>query len=114
MSDTQGRSAAEVAQVERWRKRPVEVLVVRFEGAANGPAIARWCGGRFNSDVKPSDPSDVAYSLDIPTLEGVMRAGFGDYIIRGVKGEFYPCKPDIFLATYQYVGEQSDEKAPPA
>ncbi len=41
------------------------------------------------------------YSLTIRTLEGVMRADIGDMIIRGVKGEFYPCKPDIFEATYE-------------
>lgn len=41
--------------------------------------------------------------LKIPTLEGVMRAEIGDWIIRGVKGELYPCKPDIFAATYEAV-----------
>lgn len=41
--------------------------------------------------------------LLIPTLEGVMEASEGDYIIKGVKGEFYPCKPDIFEATYEPV-----------
>lgn len=42
-------------------------------------------------------------ALDIPTLEGVMRANAGDWIITGVKGERYPCKPDIFAATYEAV-----------
>ena len=40
--------------------------------------------------------------LKIDTLEGVMVASFGDYIIKGVKGEFYPCKPDIFELTYDF------------
>lgn len=39
----------------------------------------------------------------IETLEGIMKASFGDYIIKGIKGEFYPCKPDIFEATYEEV-----------
>ena len=39
----------------------------------------------------------------IPTLEGNLEAKFGDYIIKGIKGEFYPCKPDIFIATYEEV-----------
>lgn len=43
--------------------------------------------------------------FSIGTSEGVMRADFGDWIIKGVKGEFYPCKPDIFEATYEAVGE---------
>jgi hypothetical protein len=44
-------------------------------------------------------------AVEIATLEGVMRADPGDWIIRGVKGEFYPCKPDIFDATYEAVTE---------
>lgn len=46
-----------------------------------------------------------AEPLDIPTLEGVMHANVGDWIITGVKGEQYPCKPDIFTATYEEVHE---------
>ena len=41
--------------------------------------------------------------IEIETLEGIMKASFGDYIIKGVKGEFYPCKSDIFQATYEEV-----------
>ncbi len=43
-------------------------------------------------------------AIEIETLEGTMRADGGDWIIKGVKGEFYPCKPDIFEATYEQVG----------
>jgi hypothetical protein len=43
------------------------------------------------------------FDLLIPTLEGALRASHGDYIIKGVKGEFYPCKPDIFELTYDLV-----------
>lgn len=42
---------------------------------------------------------------EIKTLEGVMRGNYGDYIIRGIKGEIYPCKPDIFKETYEVVKE---------
>jgi hypothetical protein len=87
---------------QRWRKKPVVIEAERFIGD-NGTEIARWCGGRYRSEAKPSDPSDVAYWIDIPTLEGVMRADRGDYVIKGVQGEFYPCKPDIFAATYEQV-----------
>ena len=41
--------------------------------------------------------------IEIETLEGIMKANFGDYIIKGIKGEFYPCKSDIFQATYEEV-----------
>lgn len=47
---------------------------------------------------------DFASTLTIYTLEGDMEVSLGDYIIKGVKGEFYPCKPDIFEMTYEYVG----------
>lgn len=47
--------------------------------------------------------------LKIPTLEGRMEASIGDYIIKGVQGEFYPCKPDIFFATYDILDEQESE-----
>jgi hypothetical protein len=46
-------------------------------------------------------------TLDIPTLEGTMTARAGDWIIKGIKGEFYPVKPDIFLATYEAVDDVS-------
>jgi hypothetical protein len=88
----------------RFRKRPVVITAVHFEPGnevRSGYQIADWCGGRFLTDVKPSDRTDVAYAIDIPTLEGTMTARPGDWIIRGVHGEFYPCKPDIFDATYE-------------
>lgn len=44
-------------------------------------------------------------NADIKTLEGIMHADYGDYVIRGIKGEIYPCKPDIFEKTYELVGE---------
>ncbi len=86
----------------KFRNKPVVIEAVRFR-ASNGGRVAKWCGGRNRFEGKPSDPSDVAEWIDIPTLEGVMRADLGDWIIRGVQGEFYPCKPDIFTATYEEV-----------
>jgi hypothetical protein len=90
----------------KYRKKPVEVEAVLFYGGpANGKIAAEWCGGRYVEEAKASDPTYVASWIEIPTLEGVMRASRGDYIIRGVRGEFYPCKPDIFLETYEAVDE---------
>jgi hypothetical protein len=62
-------------------------------------ALAEWCGGisrMMGDDDRPA-------RIEIPTPEGTMTASPGDWIIRGVKGEFYPCKPDIFAATYEAV-----------
>ena len=86
----------------KFRKKPVVIEAVQFD-KTNGSIIAKWCGGRHLSSIKSSDPPIEYECIDIPTLEGVMTARHGDWIIRGVQGEFYPCKPDIFAATYEAV-----------
>lgn len=97
------------AAPRRYRKRPVEIEAVALT-RENVYSVAAWCGGAVIEEGKASDPSDVYLALDIPTLEGVMRAEtmdpsgrypHGDWIIRGVQGEFYPCKPAVFAATYE-------------
>ena len=99
----------------QYRKKPVviEAVQVTRENVAD---VAAWCGGRVIEIAKPGDPSDVYIALEIPTLEGLMRADTfhestwdgqryqgGDYVLKGVRGEFYPCKPDIFRETYEVV-----------
>ncbi len=81
----------------RYRKKPVEIEARRFVHG-DFQAVAKWCGGQVIRGVNKR----VAW-VEIPTLEGTMRGDVGDYIIRGVQGEFYPCKPDIFEATYEAV-----------
>ena len=71
-------------------------------------AIANWCGGlshmMCNDDEYAFDGAIVKGPyISIPTLEGMMAARPGDYVIKGVQGEFYPCKPDIFAQTYEGV-----------
>ncbi len=75
----------------KYRKKPVEVEAVRFIGS-NYKEIKEFIG-------KNTLCSDL--SIVIPTLEGDMVAQKGDYIIKGVAGEFYPCNPDIFEQTYE-------------
>lgn len=89
----------------KYRKKPVVIDAREF--AANGPDLARWCGGRWHPTrdeiVAPNGERAQAFDaehIDIKTLEGTMRADVGDFIICGLAGEFYPCKPDIFAATY--------------
>lgn len=91
----------------KYRKRPVIIEAVQWNGL-NFKEIEDFTGADIaileevrkpNMDMKiPGD-----YRLCIRTLEGVMDARKGDYIIRGVNGEFYPCKPDIFEKTYEKV-----------
>lgn len=79
--------------VQNFKKKPVVIQAVLLT-TTNGEEVAAWCLGNFDKEN---------WELRIPTLEGVMTADVGDWIIRGVKGEFYPCKPDIFDATYEEV-----------
>ena len=82
-----------------YKKKPVviEARIFDHEAADELIAIEAWCGG-YVSGSKTNYPC-----LYISTLEGEMQADVGDYIIKGVKGEFYPCKPDIFRMTYEEV-----------
>src|SRR5258706_1962892 len=82
----------------QFRKKPVVIDAWLFDGSYTSYAavprggLARW----FSEGLSGRPPC-----VEIQTLEGTMTAMPGDYIIRGVKGEFYPCKPDIFAATYE-------------
>jgi hypothetical protein len=62
----------------------------------NSADIHEFCG------AEAREPVGKDY-MEILTLEGIMKASAGDYIIKGVSGEFYPCKPDIFEKTYELV-----------
>jgi hypothetical protein len=91
----------------RYRKRPVEIEAHRFDpdfDSAEIAELADWCGGRIGGHDAPA--------IFIQTTEGTMRADIGDWIIRGVAGEFYPCKPGIFDATYEpVIGTDDDESS---
>jgi len=100
----------------KYRKKPVIIEARRNEGTAESiDAILAWIASETNDFADL--PSDGQYvhsgigvvpalgTIDIPTLEGTMTASPGDWIIQGVAGEFYPCKPDIFEATYEYYDE---------
>lgn len=93
----------------RYRKRPVEIEAMHLDGStADVHDVYLWIERHIGS-IDPYDPSRTpGVSIDpadgamfIRTLEGDMKAQLGDWIIRGVAGEFYPCKPDIFDATYE-------------
>lgn len=99
--------------MKNYRKKPVEIQAWQLT-RDNVYEVAKWCGGRVIQHTKPGDPTDMYIGLDIPTLEGVMRAetfategwdghkyNGGDFVIRGVDGEFYSCKYSIFWKTYE-------------
>ena len=74
--------------------------------------IQKFCCGcaDFNLIGYRSDEITEVYELTIRTLEGPMLALFGDFIIKGIKGEFYPCRKDIFEQTYEMVGLEGYKK----
>lgn len=84
-----------------YRKKPVVIEARQFDGD-NADNILEWVNGGYDGDAYliPSGQF-TGNALIIPTLEGDHRADIGDWIIKGIKGEFYPCKPDIFAATYE-------------
>jgi hypothetical protein len=84
-----------------FRKKPV---VIEARQLTNEPdearILAEWCGGHWSPDSDPDGSNEMQFIV-ISTIEGKMLASPGDWIIKGVAGEFYPCKPDIFDATYE-------------
>jgi hypothetical protein len=88
----------------KYRKKPVIIEAKIFYCNAESYSVLAW----INEGDWPLARWEN-FDLIIPTLEGEMKARPGDYIIKGIKGEFYPCKPDIFEATYEPVnGEGND------
>jgi hypothetical protein len=84
-----------------YRKKPVVIEAMLWDGDVRiGHPVARWIGKNGGSySWTPGTPQKLA----IETLEGPITASPGDFIIKGVQGEFYPCKPDIFAQTYELV-----------
>lgn len=79
----------------RFRKKPVEVTAKQLVDEEAVLKASVWLDAAAQAHTLPTDCSH----LIIHTLEGDMRADMGDWVIRGVKGEFYPCKPDVFAAS---------------
>ena len=81
--------------IRKYIKKPVIIEAIRYNGE-NKVEVQGFVG-------KYLDYVPYTKKLKIETLEGVMEARVGDYIIKGIKGEFYPCKPDIFKQTYEEI-----------
>lgn len=81
--------------IARYRKKPVIIDAVQYNTSWDTDEIKEFTEGKFIRN-----PTGLPY---VKTLEGNMTVNNGDYIIKGVKGEFYPCKPDIFEMTYERV-----------
>ena len=88
--------------MQKFVKKPVVIEAIQYNGE-NIEAIKDFVGKKLSTVMS----SDVDVKLIIPTLEGYMKALKGDYIIKGIKGELYPCKPDVFKSTYNVVEDNN-------
>ncbi len=104
MSEKDARDICEMKPA-RYRKRPVEIEAIQLVRYSEAMAFSKAQAAIVNAFMGP----DAAFTIwsnetvTIRTPEGDMKASVGDWIIKGVKGEFYPCKPDIFAMTYEPV-----------
>ena len=80
--------------MKKYRKKPVVIEALQFDGKNYEECL------NLSEDIFMFDGDNY---LNITTLEGTMKCSVGDYIIKGINGEFYPCKPDIFEKTYEEV-----------
>jgi len=106
IDNSNGVNCAQVPYIGVYRKKPVVISAVLYDGSDE--SIAALNSEEFRG--KAGRPMSVCddKSIDIQTLEGVMKASIGDYIIKGVHGELYPCKPDIFAKTYDKIEQQKE------
>lgn len=90
-----------------FRKRPLEIEAVQFSAPNTPQDIVRFCPiaqlFRVQAETQPLNEKSWA---EIPTPEGWFTASYGDWIIRGIQGEYYPCKPNVFSATYEPVSKE--------
>jgi hypothetical protein len=86
----------------KYRKKPVVIEAIQITEQSE-QEIKTWSGGKVYASpvLEPSERNPKGVYWQIDTLEGVMTALPNDWIIKGVSGEFYPCKPDIFEKTYE-------------
>ena len=88
--------------MQKFVKKPVVIEAIQYDGA-NITEIETFVRGKLPTIMT----SDLGAQLVISTLEGDMKVTKGDYVIKGIKGEFYPCKPDIFKSTYNVIEDNN-------
>lgn len=93
--------------MKQYRKKPVTIEAVQFDGL-NPTEIKDFVGENCKVEIYDNEVTPPVARIVIHTLEGDMEVSKGDYVIKGVKGEFYPCKPDIFQQTYESTETQKE------
>ena len=95
--------------MNKYRKKPVVIEAIQYLGLRiNSDKILAFTNNiaYMKANKNPITKENDSWDCIIPTLEGAMKAVKGDFIIKGIQGEFYPCKPDIFEATYEKIEEE--------
>ncbi len=94
----------------KYRKKPVTIEAYQYEGdfiSSGNWTAPDWVNEAYNNGILVyKEVGDTPPELYVKTIEGDMKCNYKDYIIKGVKGELYPCKPDIFEETYEQVDER--------
>ncbi|MFA7708150.1 MAG: hypothetical protein WCX73_04320 [Candidatus Pacearchaeota archaeon] len=90
--------------MKKYRKKPVVIEAIQFTDETKDRVYSTV--REIQQNVSPSFDKHNRPILLIPTLEGEMMCSLGDWIIKGVRGELYPCKPDIFDVTYELITEE--------
>ena len=109
MNDTPGIGEHKMSEIKRYRKKPVVIEAVQWDGTSGGAStVIDWIEGnegcaRYRCAPGGCTGTEEGHCVAIETLEGTVSASAGDFIIRGVQGEFYPCRSDIFQKTYEAV-----------
>lgn len=85
----------------RFTKKPVTIEAIQYTLETRDEIIQEFEGQVTHTAINEDGAEYELENLRITTLEGTMTASLGDYIIRGIQGEVYPCKPDIFEASYE-------------
>jgi len=90
----------------KFRKKPVVIEAIQYNGN-NGFELSKWSNNVIIESpvLEPTEDNKSGEYVQIKTLEGIMIGIVGDWIIKGINGEFYPCKPDIFEKTYEPINE---------
>lgn len=95
--------------LKKYRKRPVEIEAIQLHMSNMDALIAQMRREGIEVNTHSEPPMRAITGIAIKTLEGTMIGNIGDYIIKGVQGEYYPCKPDIFDKTNEAVVEDNGE-----
>lgn len=90
--------------IKKYIKKPVEIEALQYIGEN-----FRECIEFMGNDFDKVKYDNVSKTLKINTLEGIMICSLNDYIIKGIKGEFYPCKPNIFKETYKEIKKEGND-----